>query len=327
MFDNFCRKTLRNSETKGSVVLLCFLLFSGCHSQEARISDAETHKFDGKTLLEARASFVTKLRESPHYESERTVAIPPEGLMEMVHYPSPLGDMVAYLSPDPGDGKRHPAIIFVKGGFGGIGSWLFEAAPEENDQSVLQFLDEGIITMTPSFRGENGNPGQFELFYGEVEDLLHALEYLRGIAYVDPERIYLAGHSTGGTLALLAATSTNGFRAIFSFGGAPDLLRVVGDGEGYGNTPFNFKSRDESLLRSPIAFVGAITTPTFYFEGEQSIYVKDAERMGSIALMKKVPFEARILLGANHFNILAPLKREIAEKILLDTGERCNIGF
>ena len=36
--------------------------------------------------------------------------------------------------------------------------------------------------------------------------------------YVDPDQIYLGGHSTGGTLALLVAESTDRFRAIFSFG-------------------------------------------------------------------------------------------------------------
>ncbi len=50
--------------------------------------------------------------------------------------------------------------------------------------------------------GENDNPGQFELFYGEVDDAVAAIDYLRSVPYVDPSRIYLAGHSTGGSITL-----------------------------------------------------------------------------------------------------------------------------
>ena len=51
--------------------------------------------------------------------------------------------------------------------------------------------------MIPSFRGENTNPGRYEMFYGELEDLDSAREYLSVIYYVDPKRIYVVGHSTG----------------------------------------------------------------------------------------------------------------------------------
>ena len=34
-------------------------------------------------------------------------------------------------------------------------------------------------------------------FYGELEDLDSAREYLASLPYVDPKRIYVVGHSTG----------------------------------------------------------------------------------------------------------------------------------
>ena len=33
-----------------------------------------------------------------------------------MQYDSPVGKLAAYLSPDPNDGKRHPAIIWITGG-------------------------------------------------------------------------------------------------------------------------------------------------------------------------------------------------------------------
>lgn len=53
--------------------------------------------------------------------------------------------------------------------------------------------------MIPSFRGEDRNPGSYEMFYGELEDLDAAYDWLAKQPWVDPDRIYLAGHSTGGT--------------------------------------------------------------------------------------------------------------------------------
>ena len=49
-----------------------------------------------------------------------------------------------------------------------------------------------------------------------------AADVLRIQPGVDPARLFLAGHSVGGTLTLLAAMSTPLFRASASFSGNPD---------------------------------------------------------------------------------------------------------
>lgn len=54
--------------------------------------------------------------------------------------------------------------------------------------------------MFPSLRGGNDNPGVKEGFLAEVDDVLAAADFLGKQNYVDPGRIYLGGHSTGGTL-------------------------------------------------------------------------------------------------------------------------------
>lgn len=178
--------------------------------------------------------------------------------------------------------------------------------------------------MCPSWRGENDNPGKFELFFGEVDDMLAARDYLAAQPFVDPERIYIAGHSTGGTLTLLAAVSTDKFRAAFSFGGAPDMESVVASG-GYGNTPFDTSNPKESRLRSAIHFVDAIQKPTFYFEGSGSSYTLFAAMMQIAAKPKGRPFQAYYVASGDHFSILAPLTKLIAKKINGDTGETCNV--
>ncbi|OSM97392.1 hypothetical protein AU490_15840 [Lonsdalea populi] len=48
---------------------------------------------------------------------------------------------------------------------------LWEPRDAENDQSDRAFPEAGIITMMPSWHEENDNPGKFEMFYCEINDL------------------------------------------------------------------------------------------------------------------------------------------------------------
>ena len=53
--------------------------------------------------------------------------------------------------------------------------------------------------------GRTRSPGRVEFCAGEVDDVLAAARFLATQPYVDTNRIYLGGHSTGGTLALLVS--------------------------------------------------------------------------------------------------------------------------
>lgn len=180
--------------------------------------------------------------------------------------------------------------------------------------------------MVPSFRGENNNPGKYEMFYGEIDDIESARKYLASLPYVDPNRIYLAGHSTGGTRALLASENSTGFRAVFSLGGIPDLKSRVDMGNMMVAVPFNQNNPEEFRLRSPGLFVTSIKSPTFYFEGEDS-YWPEFDRLNMVANERSIPFYVYKIKGANHFNIISPVTELIAQKILNDSEEKVNIFF
>jgi pimeloyl-ACP methyl ester carboxylesterase len=289
-----------------------------------------------KNFLAEREDFTTQILPN-NFKPAGIADWPPESDFEPVFYDADDGKLLAYLSPDPGDGEKHPAVLWAKGGFGGIGSFLWEEAPAASDHSVRAFLDAGIVTMCPSWRGENSNPGRYEMFYGELNDLLDALRYLKKVPYVDPDRIYLAGHSSGGTLALLGAVATDEFRAVFSFGGAPDIGKVVQDGVGYGNTPFDINNEKEILLRSALEFTHEIRSRTFYFEGLQASLLPetkvmshnagDARKMSDLAYVAGVPFEIHFVKNGNHINYLQFLTRRLAKKIQYDNGPACKINI
>lgn len=55
------------------------------------------------------------------------------------------------------------------------------------------FRDAGFIVMMPVLRSENGQPGDYSMFYDEVDDVLAAADVLARQPDVDAQRIYSQG--------------------------------------------------------------------------------------------------------------------------------------
>ena len=306
-------KSLRTIALPLLLVLVC-----GCKGKSG--AKTESAAPVDVNLLKARAGFATRLVRKD--SDGEPAPEPPDGVLQLVNYRAELGEMSAYVSPSPGDARRHPAIIWITGGFSNsISPVAWKPAPEDDDQSAVAFRQAGIIMMYPSLRGGNDNPGFVENWFGEVNDVLAAADYLAKLDYVDSRRIYLGGHSTGGTLAMLVAESSDRFRAVFPFGPIDDVRH-------YDARKLEFDSSDarESELRSPVKWLQAIHSPMFAFEGTEKpsniTYLRAIMRVSSNPVIHFLPVK-----GATHFTILAPVTRLIAKKILLDNGVDVNITF
>jgi alpha/beta superfamily hydrolase len=289
-------------------------VFSGVTSR----AENRTSTPPSSPLLAARQNFKTKLLPATS-EGLFLPEKPPPAIYDLIHYPSPAGDLAAYISPDPQDHEQHPIVIWAHGGFGGIGNYFFTPQPDLNDQSPHAFRESGILVMIPSWRGENVNLGRREMFFGEVDDALAAIKYARSLPYVDKGRIYFAGHSTGGTMALLTAEASAQIRATFSFGPTADLRDVGWE------MPFNRNDSEELRVRSAINFVGGIVSPTFCIEGSRSSNCENFPALQNAADREKVPLHALVVSHGTHFNILHPLTQLLSKKILADSGATCNI--
>jgi len=240
-------------------------------------------------------------------------------VLDLIHYRSPAGSLAAYLTPLPKDGKKHPAIIWITGGDSNSIGDVWHRADPSNDQTAAAFRDAGIVTMYPSLRGGNDNPGYREGMYGEVDDILAAADFLARQPGVDPARLYLGGHSTGGTLVLLVAEMDPRFRATFAFG-------PVASPEQYSPDVFPLPTSDpaEIKLRAPIYWLDSIRSPVFAIEGEGG-------NADTLALLRKYNRNALLHFAlvprATHFSVLAPASRLIAQRILADTGPKTGIDF
>ncbi len=238
---------------KIAIITLLAVFLTGC---------SRTHSED-TSFKEAHDSYETVLTEE--WTEDYETPVPPEGVgLELVQYDSEVGPLDAYVSVDPNDNQQHPMVIWVVGGWGNsIDEFAWTYSEWENDQTGQFFSEAGVLTMYPSFRGGNENPGYEETLYGEIDDIYSALEYAKSLPYVDPERIYLAGHSTGATKALLASEYGEGFRAVFAFGPVDDISK-------HNQSQFTFDLNDETehKLRSPKYWMQDVKTPTFVIEGE-----------------------------------------------------------
>jgi acetyl esterase/lipase len=265
---------------------------------------------DTGSLAQARQGFSTAL--SQRASSPQPLPNPPANLFVRTDFASTSGQLLpGYITPDPRDGQRHPAIIWLTGGDSNTLDDFWTAGPESNDQSASAFRNAGVVMMFPTLRGGNTNPGGKEFFLGEVDDVVAAAEHLARQSYVDPNRIYLGGHSTGGTLALLTAETSGRFRAVFAFGPVskvdhyPSSIMPEISGE---------QADLERRLRSPIHWLNGITSPTYLIEGRNR--PGNADDVEALCAWTRNPQLHCILAdGSDHFSVLARVTRVIAARI------------
>ncbi len=190
-----------------------------------------------------------------------------------IPYQSSVNTLRAWVSNLPAGAPARPAVLFLHGGF---------AFGAEDWEQCRPFRDAGFVTLVPMLRGENGLPGSYSLFYDEVDDVLAAAETLARMSGVDPNRLFVAGHSAGGTLTMLAAMTSKRFKAAASFSGSPDQVAwAQGQME---LVPFDPSDQREFQMRSPLAFYQSFKCPARLYYGSLEMAFKfSTDRLASKA--------------------------------------------
>jgi dipeptidyl aminopeptidase/acylaminoacyl peptidase len=224
----------------------------------------------------ARSHFKSNILRSGPPPAEWDDLITPPGAREIT-YTSGTLQLRAWINPPlSSDTMKHPALLFLHSGFD----------LESESWAVTQpFRDAGFIVMTPTVRGENGQHGTFTMYYDEVDDIIHAAEFLRSQTFVDANRLFVAGHSVGGTLALLAAEIFPNFAGAASISGSPDQGLYLKYAKGANrNAPFDLGDPREIQLRSPLPYAGSMKCPVRLFYGkEEAYFALTAPRTAEIA--------------------------------------------
>ncbi|MGV1870520.1 alpha/beta hydrolase family protein [Agrobacterium rosae] len=166
-------------------------------------------------------------------------------------------ELVAWLSNYTPSKKLKPAVLFLHGGNAtGDGHWAL----------MKPYWEAGFVVLLPSFRGENGQKGNYSGFYDETSDALAAASYLEGLPGIDPDRVFLAGHSNGGTLSLLASM-TRKFRAAVPISAGVNSWRYFN--RYTDEVCFDDSNPQEFVMRSSVCFGPSLKCPTLLLRGTE----------------------------------------------------------
>jgi len=176
-----------------------------------------------------------------------------------------------------------PAILWPHGG---------PNAHNENRFSpwFQTFVSRGYVVFAPDFRGSTGYGKSFQrrIFRdwggGDLQDLLAAVEFLKGKRLADPKRIAVVGMSYGGFAVLTCITrAPKVFRAAVDAYGPANLFTFIESNppswrEGiYALVGHPERDRDYLEDRSPVRRVDAIETPLLVIQGKNDPRVAKSE--------------------------------------------------
>lgn len=292
-----------------AVLLVCsaFLRLPVIAQQRFTLPDNPTFKPEVEVRQEdyakARREFRTRLVQK--IPSPQAVAMPdPPTGVEVVEFPSGGLRLKAWMnSPGKPSSRKIPAVIFLHGGFSFI---------RDHWEQAEAYRNAGFIVLTPILRGENGQAGNFTLLYDEVDDVLAAAEFLSRRPFVDAENIFLAGHSAGGTLALLASQASGRFRAVASFSGSPDQKLLLRLGFPKDKIPFDQADPREFQMRSPLAYAASLKSPTrIYYGSQEPVFDLTSRRAADLAKEAGLDVEAVVTQGNHESHVPASVRQSI----------------
>ncbi|MCJ7557422.1 MAG: alpha/beta fold hydrolase [Gammaproteobacteria bacterium] len=217
--------------------------------------------------LQRWSSFQTQLirKEKSFQEAEPFDAAEfPYRRTEYVSDGMPLQALLDTRNIEPG--VKKPALVYLHGGFALRPSELKVTEP---------FTSAGFIVLAPSWRGENGNPGYFECFFGEVKDAKAAIRWLASRDYVDPEQIYVFGWSVGGGIALnLALHDDIPVKLSASSAGIydRDLIKSWATEDDFIRFPYDYLDEQENHYRLPLYHLQDMVRTHYTYIGTDDDY-------------------------------------------------------
>jgi dipeptidyl aminopeptidase/acylaminoacyl peptidase len=197
--------------------------------------------------------------------------------MEELRYTAPDGLKVQGWLMKPANfdpTKKYPMVLWIHGGpwsmynVGWSWSWQNFAA---NNYAVLWTNPRGSTGYGQEFVNgiQHSYPGK------DYDDLMAGVDAAVAKGWIDPDNLFVCGGSGGGVLTAWIVGHTNRFRAAVSMRPVIDWHSFVGttDGTGWYRQFKKYPWEDpmEYAVRSPLHYVGNVTTPTMLMTGEADL--------------------------------------------------------
>ncbi len=196
--------------------------------------------------------------------------------------------------PDFDPSQKYPLILTIHGGphgMYGVGfnhRWQNHAA---EGYVVLYTNPRGSAGYGSSFGNEINNAYPDKDF----DDLMNGVDEVVARGYIDEDNMFVYGGSGGGVLTAWIVGHTDRFAAASSNYPVIDWISFVGTTDGpswYRNfKSFPWEDPSEHLKRSPLMYVGNVTTPTMLMTGELDLRtpISQTEEFYSALKVQKIP--------------------------------------
>lgn len=243
-------------------------------------------------------------------ETDSIYAARSNGVMkyEKITYKSSAGGMMipayVYQPLSPRGPRAHAALVFVHGGV--HGRWTESYLP-----FVKEAVQKGYVVIAPDYRGSTGYGADHynAIDYGgwEVDDVRSAVDYLKSLPIVDPDRIGVMGWSHGGMIAsLLLFDEKTPFKSGAAIVPVSNLVFRLGyKGPRYARS-FATQARlrglpheknDEYIKRSPVYNVEKLRVPILVHvatNDEDVNYVEDVQLVWALRSQKPELAETKV---------------------------------
>ena len=199
------------------------------------------------------------------------------GNVEEIWYPSKDGLKIQGWIVKPANfqpGRKYPLVLFIHGG-----PWsMYDVG---FNWSFQNFAANGYAVLYTNPRGSTGygqdfvNGIQFSYPGKDYDDLMAGVDAAIAKGYVDERNLFVCGGSGGGLLTAWIVGHTNRFAAAVAMRPVINWVSFVGvtDSGGWYRQFEKFPWEDpaDHLKRSPLTYVGNVTTPTMVMTGEADL--------------------------------------------------------
>jgi dipeptidyl aminopeptidase/acylaminoacyl peptidase len=216
---------------------------------------------------------------------------------EEVWYASKDGTKIQGWIVKPADfdaSKKYPVMLEIHGGPHAMYNTGFNFQRQDHASA-------GYVTLYTNPRGSTGygsafgNAIKFSYPGKDFDDLMAGVDTVLGRGYADSKNLFVYGCSGGGVLTAWIVGHTNRFAAASSNCPVINWMNFVGTTD-FSSWYYNFEKLpwedpSEHLRRSPLMYVGNVTTPTMLMTGVNDLRtpMEQTEQFYRALRLRKVP--------------------------------------
>ncbi len=207
--------------------------------------------------------------------------------------------------PDFDPSEKYPLMLSIHGGPHGMYNVGFNFAWQEHAAN-------GYVILYTNPRGSSGYGSPFgnaikNAYPGkDFNDLMNGVDLVISRGYVDDENMFVYGCSGGGVLTSWVVGHTNRFAAASANCPVTNWLSFVGTTDGIGwyrnFEKFPWDDPSEHLRRSPLMYVGNVTTPTMLMTGVDDLRTPMPQTEEYYAALKVMGVETAMIRFNNEWH-------------------------